>query len=1021
MALVTALCLTCLGVALTLRLQTRLAAERGPMSADTRVNYISTVLLVGISLISVLVAFATVKNGTEETIRRDLQQVVEARRALLLANLRSANALARSVSVEPSIVNLLVALQASNGPGENRRALADAGRRLREVGIASIQFTDVHGAPLMSTIEPDPPELAVPLKGEFIGSSLLWDGGLVLESSVPLSSGGVVRARATVRVPLVAASEMLFAAGRAQSEELKLCARLDGATRCFPSRLVARVHPIAEYQEGSNAEPFPITLALRGQSGSERFRDVRGRAILGAYVPLDDLGLGMVQRIESRDVFAPVQSLLLQVVTIPLLLALGGALILRSRVRPLVTRVIDSERSAQQARGDLKASEVRLRSISDNLPAIISYTDAEQRYRFVNEHMRRVFGLDPQSMLGRTMQEVCEPELWADLAPYVARALAGERVTFEGTARIGGELHYHQTDYIPDTQADGRVTGFYALTFDITERKLSEFKHRADEHRLRTITNHMPGAVSYLDNDERYEFANAYYGDALGIDPASMIGRTVREVLGERNYERIRAKLAQSRSGYPASWDYYLETPGRHRDLQGHYLPDYAEDNTVRGTFVISYDVTERKRAEEALKKSEERFRLMADGVHDYVILSLDPEGLVETWNAGAEHITGYSAEEIVGRHFELFYPEQARAAELPAALLETALRVGRVEHEGWRLRRDGTHFWADVSITALRSDDGLLRGFGEVTRDLSESKAAAEALKASEQQMRTIADNLPVLICYIDRSQVFRYNNRQYERWLRRPVAEITGRPLREVYSAEVYLQLAPTIERALAGETIRAEIEFTGWDGNSRYARVTYLPDRDDSGQVLGVHGLSSDITTQRRAERELWRLAQYDTLTGLPNRTQFNEKFAIAMRGVEVATELFALMFLDIDKFKAINDACGHQVGDEVLKEFARRLLASVRPTDTVCRLAGDEFVILLTGLHAPDEAQFVARKILHAMRADFVVFEQQHLHVSTSIGIAVRRDGELDPAELLRRADEALYQAKDAGRNGFKFIA
>jgi hypothetical protein len=107
MALVTALCLTCLGVALTLRLQTRLAAERGPMSADTRVNYISTVLLVGISLISVLVAFATVKNGTEETIRRDLQQVVEARRALLLANLRSANALARSVSVEPSIVDLL--------------------------------------------------------------------------------------------------------------------------------------------------------------------------------------------------------------------------------------------------------------------------------------------------------------------------------------------------------------------------------------------------------------------------------------------------------------------------------------------------------------------------------------------------------------------------------------------------------------------------------------------------------------------------------------------------------------------------------------------------------------------------------------------------------------------------------------------------------------------------------------------------------------------------------------------------
>ena len=160
--------------------------------------------------------------------------------------------------------------------------------------------------------------------------------------------------------------------------------------------------------------------------------------------------------------------------------------------------------------------------------------------------------------------------------------------------------------------------------------------------------------------------------------------------------------------------------------------PIYNEEGTLLGFAKVTRDVTERKQAEEALRESEQRFRLLVQGVTDYALYMLSPEGMVTNWNPGAERIKGYSEGEIVGNHFSHFYTEEDRAAGVPVRALSTAAGTGRFEAEGWRVRKDGSRFWAHVIIDAIRDDAGELVGFAKITRDLTEKKKAAEALEAA-------------------------------------------------------------------------------------------------------------------------------------------------------------------------------------------------------------------------------------------------------------------------------------------------
>jgi PAS domain S-box-containing protein len=268
-------------------------------------------------------------------------------------------------------------------------------------------------------------------------------------------------------------------------------------------------------------------------------------------------------------------------------------------------------------------------------------------------------------------------------------------------------------------------------------------------------------------------------------------------------------------------------------------------------------DFSDRRRTEETLRASEERLRLLVDCVRDYAIFMLDVEGRISSWNQGAEQIKGYKAAEIIGKHFSIFYPEEDLRRGKPAWELEVATRAGRFEDYGWRVRKDGSRFWANVVITALRDADGRLYGFGKVTRDITEKRQAEESLRASEERFRLLVQGVrDYAIFMLDRNGNVSSWNEGAERINGYKAAEIVGKHFSVFYPEEEVRARKPQKELEQAVELGRIEDE--GWrlrkDGSRIWANVIITALKDDSGALYGFSKVTRDITEKRRAQMAL-----------------------------------------------------------------------------------------------------------------------------------------------------------------------
>lgn len=364
-------------------------------------------------------------------------------------------------------------------------------------------------------------------------------------------------------------------------------------------------------------------------------------------------------------------------------------------------------------------------------------------------------------------------------------------------------------------------------------------------------------------------------------------------------------------------------------------------------------------------------------------------------------------------------------------------LLAGDADHytlEKRYLLPDGGLLWGQLTVTLVRRDGQPLH-FISVVEDITARRRAEAELRAlhvelevrvqertaaltdSEHRLREIADNLPVLIGYIDTEQRYQFSNRTYEQWFGLSPEAIQGRLMKDVLGEALYAARGPRFRAALAGERQVFQEDLV-LQGRRRFLETVYAPHRNADGSVHGVYVLVTDLTPQKLAEERLAELAVTDPLTGLPNRRGLDDLLAGALARARRRGAPIALLFLDLDRFKSINDQHGHAVGDAVLREFGRRLRAAVRETDVVARLAGDEFVILLecAGPRGVVDPQCVARKLLASVSEPMDMGAAPPARVGTSIGIALS-DGSDSPHQLLEKADRALYRAKANGRNTF----
>lgn len=295
--------------------------------------------------------------------------------------------------------------------------------------------------------------------------------------------------------------------------------------------------------------------------------------------------------------------------------------------------------------------------------------------------------------------------------------------------------------------------------------------------------------------------------------------------------------------------------------------------------------------------------------------------------------------------------------------------------------------------------------------RQLIEQLAAAKNdLARSEKKLRVIADSVPGRVAYINADERYTFHN---SGGTGAPLGALMGKTLLETHGAEIYSMCKEDIRRALQGHSVCVEQRYPS-DGVLRYFRHQYTPDISDAGHVLGIYAMVTDITDFKTIQHRLSAAARVDTLTGLPNRAELIAHLEGALARCRRNGHTLACLYLDIDKFKDVNDELGHAGGDCALVEFGRRLRICVRESDLVARLAGDEFVIALEALDDPAEAKRVADKIIGIMEAPFDIDGTRRM-VTTSVGMVLARPSQDDARSLLRAADEALYRAKRAGRN------
>ncbi|BBV97141.1 putative bifunctional diguanylate cyclase/phosphodiesterase [Pseudomonas sp. FYR_2] len=425
-------------------------------------------------------------------------------------------------------------------------------------------------------------------------------------------------------------------------------------------------------------------------------------------------------------------------------------------------------------------------------------------------------------------------------------------------------------------------------------------------------------------------------------------------------------------------------------------------------------------------------YRLLIQSVVDYAIYLLTPEGIVANWNPGAQRAKGYHADEIVGQHYSLFYSDAERGAGLPALNLEQARSTGRFEEVGLRLRKDGTAFHAHVVIEAVHDDAGQLVGFAKVTRDISERhRQEQELLQAKElaeqysqemtklsQFLDSVIANIPASVIVQDlESQRILLANQQAERLFGGPgrsmIGQLPGDCLAPAAADYLEQQLARGA-RSTKGHAAETRVDTAR---GPRTLRSRTLLSQNREGQADYVLFVAEDATEELAAHAQIHHMAHHDALTGLPNRTLFNERLRQALvRGSENA-KLTAALCLDLDNFKNINDSLGHAFGDKLLRALGKRLRRELREHDTLARLGGDEFAVVLTGLDGRDAACNTAQRLINAICPPFQI-EGHQFTVGVSIGIAIAPDDHDQAEQLLGYADMALYEAKRNGRNRYE---
>jgi diguanylate cyclase (GGDEF)-like protein/PAS domain S-box-containing protein len=640
-----------------------------------------------------------------------------------------------------------------------------------------------------------------------------------------------------------------------------------------------------------------------------------------------------------------------------------------------------------------------------------------------NRAAEAMYGYTREEVVGRDLTFLLPAAKRTEVAFIMERILKGQATESFETERLtktGSVLDVSLT-ISPLRDANGRITGASSIARNITSRKRAE-----DQLLLQSAALEAAANAIVITN---------YEGNIVWVNSAftTMTGYSKQDVLGKN--PNLLKSGEQPASYYAQLWSTILagrvwtgELVNRRKDGS-----TYNEEMTItpltrdtrdlanRYFIAIKQDISERKRSEQLVQESENKYRVLFEDSADANLL-MDEKGFLK-WNSAALQMFGYLTGTFNLHPADISPPTQPDGTSSLVAAeqkIAAAFRNGTERFEWLHRRKNGEVFLTEVCLTALR-----LSGHPTLLvniRDISQRKQAEESLLFKNALLEAQAETTIDGILAVDESDRIVLTNRQLGISFEIPddvLRTNDDRIMREFVSDQVEDPVA-FIEKVKylyshRNEKSRDELRLKNGKVLDRYS----APLVDSKGRYRGRIWYFRDITDRKLAEQQVQFLAYYDALTRLPNRTLLQDRLGKALADARRNNHKVALLFLDLDRFKDINDSLGHSVGDLLLQAVAERLKTWGREQDTVARLGGDEFLIMLTGLKDASDAAVAAERLMDTMLEEFVI-EGHPLTIGCSVGVSLFPEHGSDCDELIKNADAAMYSAKDNGRNNFRFF-
>ncbi len=661
--------------------------------------------------------------------------------------------------------------------------------------------------------------------------------------------------------------------------------------------------------------------------------------------------------------------------------------------------------AVEQKRKDdaLRESERRYRQMFENTRAVQLLIDPANG-TFVDANMAACdyYGYTREEMRGMRVRDINvrgEAHIPQDMSLAVSQEVS---LFYFRHMKANGEVRDVEIHSGP-VEVGGRKL-LYSIVNDITERRRAEQALQQSEEKYRVIFDYAPVGIYQSTRDGSIVTANLTLARMLGYDSADEL--LTRNLQRDVYYDPDQREEIILRFE-PFNYANHIELQWKRKDgtpiwveLNAHAVKSGAPGIVYFEGFV--YDITERRHAAESVAAANAQRKEVLDAATRVSIIATDAEGTITVFNTGAERMLGYAASEMIGlRSMTVVVGGQA------------ALHDAVGEHEWTYVRTDGDLVIVSVSVTALRDESTSPTGYLHVATDITARKKAEEMLRSQSAAVTASMDGIGILDERLD----FSYANDSLARLYGYPSPKaMIGRNLCDLYEPHEQVRFITSIvPTVIQRGRWRGEASGLRMDGVNFPQEISLTSISGDGSMVCVVR----DITERTYAEEQIKHLAYHDALTNLPNRLLFKDRLTVALSHAHREDSGLAVLFLDLDRFKVINDSLGHNIGDQLLQAVGARIEACVRDSDTVARLGGDEFTILLPRLTRSEDVAPIAGKIIDAIRYPFHI-EGREFFTTTSIGISVYPDDGSDAETLIKNADTAMYQAKELGRDNYQLF-